>query len=76
MAVSGRLIIAMEPNPMVQLLRGQPSCYLPRKRNRTMKHTLPYLAAAAAIAVTVWAITGAPLPSHPDSYFAQNAGRH
>jgi len=40
-----------------------------------MKHSLRYLAAAAAIAVAVWAITGAPLPSHPDSRVAQNAGR-
>jgi hypothetical protein len=60
---------------MVQLLRDQRSCYLSRKRNQAMKHSLRYLAAAAAIAVAVWAITGAPLPSHPDSRVAQNAGR-
>jgi hypothetical protein len=42
-----------------------------------MKHsTLSYIAAAAAIALAVWGITGAPLPSHPDSRVAQGAGRH
>jgi hypothetical protein len=46
------------------------------KGHQTMKHPLRYLATAAAIAVAVWAITGAPLPSHPDSHVAQAAGHH
>jgi len=41
-----------------------------------MKHpSLPYLATAAAIALAVWTMTGAPLPSHPDSRVAQSARR-
>jgi len=31
-----------------------------------MKHPVSYIAAAAAIAVAVWATIGAPLPTHPD----------
>ena len=37
-------------------------------------HSLRYLTTAAAIAVAVWALTGAPLPSHPDSRVAQAVG--
>jgi hypothetical protein len=35
----------------------------------------PYLVAALAIAVAVWATMGAPLPTHPDGGLAQNVGR-
>jgi hypothetical protein len=39
-----------------------------------MKHSLRYLATAAAIAVAVWAMFGTPLPTHPDSRVAQATG--
>jgi len=38
-----------------------------------MKHSLPYLATAAAIAVAVWAMTAVPMSSHPDSRVMQIA---
>jgi hypothetical protein len=43
---------------------------------QTMKQSLSYEAVAAAIAVAVWAISGAPMLSHPDSRVAQSAGHH
>jgi hypothetical protein len=36
---------------------------------------LPYLVAAAAIALAVWVTMGPPLPTHPDGGLAQNVGR-
>jgi len=40
-----------------------------------MKHPVSYIAAAAAIAVAVWATIGAPLPTHPDGGLVQKVER-
>lgn len=39
-----------------------------------MKTLLLYFATAAAIAIVVWVTVGAPLPSHPVTRVAQEAG--
>jgi hypothetical protein len=45
-------------------------------RKHAMKQSLPYLATAAAIAIAVWVMTGAPMQTHPDARVAQTPARH
>jgi hypothetical protein len=52
------------------MLRTLLACYF-----LIVKH-LQYIVAAGAIGFAVWAMMGAPSPSHPDSRVAQSAGRH
>jgi len=45
-----------------------------RDGNSAVKKLFYYFATAAAIAIAVWAIVGAPLPSHPLTRVVQEVG--
>jgi hypothetical protein len=73
-----RLPLQPQPSypPIVELSLEQPARYvLGVTGGLIVKHSLTYRATAAAIGLAVWAIMGAPLPSHPDARVAQSAGQ-